>query len=164
MFDAVRNNKKIVQVFLALIALPFAFWGVDSYVRSSGPGNSVATVGESKITQQQFHESWREQMDRARQQMGPNFRQDQFDTPETRTVDPFGAGIRRLARHGRGSREKAREDLTRERRRSDERIRTAREDARRQVASLDLGGVVSGLLDELARIRAGRTSGDLGNP
>lgn len=84
MFDAVRNNKKIVQVFLALIALPFAFWGVDSYVRSSGPGNSVATVGESKITQQQFHESWREQMDRARQQLGPNFRQDQFDTPETR--------------------------------------------------------------------------------
>ena len=60
--------------------------------------------------------------------------------------------------------EKAREDLAAERRRSDERIRTAREDARRQVASLDLGGVVSGLLDELARIRAGRTSGDLGNP
>lgn len=84
MFDAVRNNKKIVQVFLALIALTFAFWGVDSYLQGSGPGNSVATVGESKITQQQFHESWREQMDRARQQLGPNFRQDQFDTAETR--------------------------------------------------------------------------------
>ncbi len=84
MFDAIRNSKKFVQVFLALIALTFAFWGVDSYLKGSGPGNDVATVGESKITQQQFHESWREQMDRARQQLGPNFRQDQFDTPETR--------------------------------------------------------------------------------
>ncbi|MFO1346409.1 MAG: SurA N-terminal domain-containing protein [Rhodocyclaceae bacterium] len=84
MFDAVRNNKRIVQVFLALITLPFAFWGVDSYVRSAGPGNDVAAVGESKISLQQFQQSWREQMDRARQQMGPSFRQETFDTPEMR--------------------------------------------------------------------------------
>ncbi|HCN69623.1 MAG TPA: hypothetical protein DIT03_15575, partial [Candidatus Accumulibacter sp.] len=37
-FDTVRNNKRVVQVFLALIALPFAFWGVDSYVRGAGAG------------------------------------------------------------------------------------------------------------------------------
>ena len=84
MFDAVRNNKRIVQVFLALITLPFAFWGVDSYMRSAGPGNDVASVGESKITAQQFQQSWRDQMDRARQQLGPKFRQEQFDTPEMR--------------------------------------------------------------------------------
>ncbi|TXG85981.1 MAG: peptidylprolyl isomerase [Rhodocyclaceae bacterium] len=84
MFDAVRNNKRIVQVFLALITLPFAFWGVDSYVRNAGPGNDVASVGESKISLQQFQQSWREQMDRARQQMGPSFRQETFDTPEMR--------------------------------------------------------------------------------
>ena len=29
MFDAVRNNKRIVQIFLLLITLPFAFWGVE---------------------------------------------------------------------------------------------------------------------------------------
>ena len=28
MFDAVRNSKKIVQIFLALITLPFAFFGI----------------------------------------------------------------------------------------------------------------------------------------
>jgi peptidyl-prolyl cis-trans isomerase D len=33
MFDSVRNNKRIVQGFLVLITLPFAFFGVDSYVR-----------------------------------------------------------------------------------------------------------------------------------
>lgn len=84
MFDAVRNNKRIVQVFLALITLPFAFWGVDSYVRGIGAGNDLAVVGDSKITQQQFQEAWRNQMDRARQQMGPAFRQEQFDTPAAR--------------------------------------------------------------------------------
>ena len=84
MFDAVRNNKRIVQGFLALITLPFAFWGVDSYIRNVGPGNDVAVVGDSKITQQQFQQSWRDQMDRARQQLGPNFRQETFDTPEMR--------------------------------------------------------------------------------
>jgi peptidyl-prolyl cis-trans isomerase D len=86
MFDAVRNNKRIVQVFLALITLPFAFWGVDSYVRNAGTGNDVAMVGDTKITLQDFQTSWREQMDRARKQLGPKFRQDQFDTPEMRNA------------------------------------------------------------------------------
>lgn len=84
MFDAVRNNKRIVQVFLALITLPFALWGVDSYVRNAGVGADVAVVGDTKVTVQQFQEAWRDQMDRARQQLGPNFRQEMFDTPEMR--------------------------------------------------------------------------------
>ena len=46
MFDAVRNNKRIVQVFLALIMLPFAFFGVDSYMRNDGMGGDVATIGD----------------------------------------------------------------------------------------------------------------------
>ena len=50
MFDAVRNNKKIVQIFLALITLPFAFFGVDSYVRNAGTGDEVAKIGDVKIT------------------------------------------------------------------------------------------------------------------
>ena len=50
MFDSVRNNKKIVQIFLALITLPFAFFGVDSYVKNSGAGNDLASVGDTKIT------------------------------------------------------------------------------------------------------------------
>jgi peptidyl-prolyl cis-trans isomerase D len=39
MFDIVRNNKKITQVFLAVITLPFAFWGVESYVRNVDSGS-----------------------------------------------------------------------------------------------------------------------------
>lgn len=84
MFDAVRNNKRIVQVFLALITLPFAFWGVESYVRSGGAGNDLASVGDSKITAQQFEKASRDQQDRMRQSMGANFRPEMMNTPEVR--------------------------------------------------------------------------------
>lgn len=67
MFDSVRNNKTVVQIVLALIILPFALWGVDSYFRdASGPSGVVATVGGSKISQGEFREALREQQDRLR--------------------------------------------------------------------------------------------------
>ena len=84
MFDAVRNNKRIVQIFLALITLPFAFFGVDSYVRNAGTGNDVAKIGDAKITQQQFQQALREQQDRLRTQMGAQFDAKLLDTPEAR--------------------------------------------------------------------------------
>ncbi len=69
MFDIVRNNKKIAQGILALIILPFAFWGVDSYVGNSG-GGDVASVGGSKISQLEFEQALREQQDRLRPSLG----------------------------------------------------------------------------------------------
>jgi len=83
MFDAVRNNKKIVQVFLALITLPFAFFGVESYVRNAGTGDDVAKIGDVKITQQQFRQALRDQQERLRGQLGqidPKL----LDNPEAR--------------------------------------------------------------------------------
>ncbi|MGE5469976.1 MAG: SurA N-terminal domain-containing protein [Bacteroidota bacterium] len=83
MFDAVRNNKKIVQIFLALITLPFAFFGVESYVRSVGTGDDVAKVGDIKITQQQFQQAMREQQEKLRAQLG-QFDPKMLDNPEAR--------------------------------------------------------------------------------
>lgn len=96
MFDAVRNNKRIVQVFLALITLPFAFWGVDSYIRNAGSSNDVATVGGSKITQQQFQEAWREQQDRMRNMLGANYNPALMETPEARQAVLNGLIDRRV--------------------------------------------------------------------
>lgn len=84
MFDAVRNNQRIVQVFLGLITLPFAFWGVDSYVRNSGVGSDVASVGESKITVQQFENALRERQDQMRQALGASFKPEMLNTPDAR--------------------------------------------------------------------------------
>jgi peptidyl-prolyl cis-trans isomerase D len=81
-FDAVRNNKRVVQIFLALIALPFAFWGVDSYVRDSGAGADLASVGDSRITLPQFDQAWRAQQDRMRQVLGEGFRPETMNTPQ----------------------------------------------------------------------------------
>ena len=84
MFDAVRNNKRIVQLFLALITLPFAFFGVESYVRSVGTGDDVARVGDVKITQQQYQQTLREQQERLRAQLGGQFDPKLLDTPQAR--------------------------------------------------------------------------------
>lgn len=83
MFDSVRNNKRLVQIFLLLITIPFALWGVDSYMQGSG-GSELATVGKSTITEQQFQQALREQGDRMRTAMGAQFDATTMDRPEVR--------------------------------------------------------------------------------
>ncbi|WP_126445337.1 SurA N-terminal domain-containing protein [Sulfuricystis multivorans] len=73
MFDFVRNNKKIVQLVLAIIILPFALWGVDSYIRGSGGGaNEIARVGKSPISRDEFQRALTEQQERLRPQLSNN--------------------------------------------------------------------------------------------
>ena len=84
MLDFVRNNKRITQGFLALITLPFAFWGVDSYVRNTDVGAGVATVGGGKITKQELQGALREQQDRMRAQLGGKVDPAMFETPQMR--------------------------------------------------------------------------------
>jgi peptidyl-prolyl cis-trans isomerase D len=84
MLDFVRNNRKLTQGFLALITLPFAFWGVDSYVRNADVGGGVATVGGSKITQGELQSALREQQERMRAQLGGKMDPALLDTPAMR--------------------------------------------------------------------------------
>jgi peptidyl-prolyl cis-trans isomerase D len=84
MYDLVNKHKRIAQLILALIALPFAFFGVDYYFRSGEQSPGVATVAGEKITQAEFYEMMREQQDRLRQQLGRNFDPAIFDNPEVR--------------------------------------------------------------------------------
>jgi len=81
MFDFVHENKRLVQIVLALIILPFAFWGVDSYQKSGGT-EEIATVNGSKITQPELENGLRQQQDRLRQMLGANFDPAMFDKPE----------------------------------------------------------------------------------
>ncbi len=84
MFDAVRNNKKVVQIFLLLITLPFAFWGVDSYVKNAGDGGALASVGGTPIKQAEFQQALNEQQERMRAALGSNFNPAMMNTPEAR--------------------------------------------------------------------------------
>jgi peptidyl-prolyl cis-trans isomerase D len=84
MFDFMYRRKRVVQVILALITLPFAFFGVDYYFRNTSRGQDVATVSGQPISQQEFAETIREQQDRMRQIAGRNFDPAVFDDPEVR--------------------------------------------------------------------------------
>ena len=85
MFDFVGKNKRTAQVILALITLPFAFFGVDSYIRRMGTADDeVAKVGNDHISQQEFGNALRDQQERMRQMLGRNFDPAMFDTPEAR--------------------------------------------------------------------------------
>lgn len=84
MFNWVHGNKRIVQVTLGLLVLPFAFWGVESYNSMSNLGADVASVGSQKISEQEFNEALRQQQDRMRSMLGRNYNPALFDTPEMR--------------------------------------------------------------------------------
>ena len=84
MFDLVAKHKRIAQVILFLIMIPFAFFGVDYYFTGGGQEGSVATVGGENITQNDFAEAVREQTEQMRRQMGRNFDPRMFDNPEIR--------------------------------------------------------------------------------
>ena len=84
MFDLIHNHKRLVQVLLALMVLPFAFWGVESYQRSSSMAQDLAEVAGQKITMQEFAQAQRDQQERLRSLLGRNFDAALLDTPEQR--------------------------------------------------------------------------------
>jgi peptidyl-prolyl cis-trans isomerase D len=84
MFDFFTRNKRIAQIILALIFLPFALFGVEHYFGSIGGGEYVAKVGGYKITQQEFTEALRDEQEKMRRQMGDKFNPIILEDPETR--------------------------------------------------------------------------------
>ncbi|MFH2135234.1 MAG: SurA N-terminal domain-containing protein [Pseudomonadota bacterium] len=81
MFDFVHERKRVVQVVLALIILPFALWGVDSY-QNSGDVGVMATVNGTKIGQAEFEDALMQQRRRMQELAGENFNPALFDRPE----------------------------------------------------------------------------------
>ncbi len=84
MFDLVNKHRKFVQILLALITLPFAFWGIDSYFRDAASTDEVARVGSSKITLQQLDNAMRERADQIRARQGGAVDAKLFESPEFR--------------------------------------------------------------------------------
>lgn len=84
MLEAVRSNKRVAQVILAILIVPFAFFGMESYFQDGPAGNEVATVGGSKILTQDFDQAMREQQDRLRESMGGEVDRAMLESPELR--------------------------------------------------------------------------------
>lgn len=84
MFDLVHNNRKVVQAILVVITLPFAFFGIESFVSGGGGSDTVAKVGKLSISQQDLQKAMLEQQDRIRQQYGKDIPQEMLNSPELR--------------------------------------------------------------------------------
>ena len=69
MFDLVKNSKILVAIILGLLAIPFAFFGVDFYFRGGDSVDYVARVGNRSITGREFTEALQAQQEQLRRQL-----------------------------------------------------------------------------------------------
>lgn len=85
MFEFIRNHKRWMQLLLALLIVPsFIVVGVSSYGGGGTGSTEVANVGGRKVTQQEWEEAQRQQMERYRGMMGEQFDQRMFETPQAK--------------------------------------------------------------------------------
>ena len=84
MFDFVQKYKRVMQVFLGLIAITFATWGIESYTQFRGGRDTVATVNGLDISQREFAEELRRQQEQLRRMFGGQVDPAMLDSPESR--------------------------------------------------------------------------------
>jgi peptidyl-prolyl cis-trans isomerase D len=84
MFDFVRQHNRIMQFLLFLLIFPsFVLFGIDGYNRFREKGDAVATVDGHEITQSEWDNAHRAQVERMRNAM-PTMDVKLFDTPEAK--------------------------------------------------------------------------------
>ncbi|MDO9597866.1 MAG: SurA N-terminal domain-containing protein [Azoarcus sp.] len=84
MFEAVRKSKRFAQVILALIIVPFAFFGMDAYFSDAPGGGEVANVGGMPIMAVEFDQALRDQQDRLRNEAGGQVDRELLQSEELR--------------------------------------------------------------------------------
>ena len=86
MLEAIRKHAQgwLAKVILALIAVTFALFGVDSYMKGDGTGGVVAEVGELGISREELTREIQTQSDRMRESMGQAFNPALIETAEFR--------------------------------------------------------------------------------
>ncbi|MDO9451279.1 MAG: SurA N-terminal domain-containing protein [Stagnimonas sp.] len=73
-----RVSGPIIWAIIALIAIPFAFVGIESF-QSGGADPTVAKVGDQKITSSQLEAAYQQRLQRLQQMLGENFRSDMIE-------------------------------------------------------------------------------------
>ena len=86
MLETIRNHAKgwIAKVILGLIAVTFALFGVDSYMQGGGGEDVIASVGNTKISRQEFTRELQDKTDQLREAMGEKYDRTTTETPEFR--------------------------------------------------------------------------------
>jgi len=62
MLEAIRERSQswLAKLILALISVPFALWGVDSYLRQAGSSVAIAKIGSQSVTVQEYGNAMQE--------------------------------------------------------------------------------------------------------
>jgi len=84
MFDLVHKYRRVVQVILVLLVVPFAIWGVESYTSMGGARDTVAKVNGSEITLREFTEQYRVQQEQVKRLFGGQVDPAMLDSPQAR--------------------------------------------------------------------------------
>jgi peptidyl-prolyl cis-trans isomerase D len=80
-----RAQGWIAWFIVALISIPFALWGINSYLGGVSE-TVVATVNEQPITETEYKRSLQQYRDRMRNMMGEQFDPSVFDTAEVKQM------------------------------------------------------------------------------
>lgn len=84
MFDAIRNQKKILMGILLVLVIPaFVLFGVEGYTRYSEQSEAVAVVDGKDITRIEWDNAHRQEIERLRQSM-PGIDVKLLDTEQAR--------------------------------------------------------------------------------
>jgi peptidyl-prolyl cis-trans isomerase D len=86
MFDFFQKHKRLAQVLLALIALTFVTWGVESYTSMRAGRDTVATVNGFEISQREFAQQLQQQQEQLRRLLGGAVDPQALDSPESRSA------------------------------------------------------------------------------
>jgi peptidyl-prolyl cis-trans isomerase D len=97
MLEAIRNHTQgwLAKVILGLITVPFALFGIDSYLNQAGGDVAVAKIGSEKISVQEFAnaiENVRNRLQSEGQKVDPEM----LDSPELKQSVLDGLIARRL--------------------------------------------------------------------
>ncbi|MDR3393166.1 MAG: SurA N-terminal domain-containing protein [Sulfuriferula sp.] len=86
MLDSIRERTHgwMAKVILALITIPFALFGIDSYLNNRGGDTAVATVNGDKISRQAFDRAIKDQQNELAASMGASFDPAILDDPKVR--------------------------------------------------------------------------------
>lgn len=80
MLQSIRDRASgiVLWFVVAIIVVPFAFWGISNYFGESAQPK-LATVGDAHITRAQFQNAYEQQYQRLMQMMGKQFNPDQIN-------------------------------------------------------------------------------------
>ncbi len=85
MFDTVRKHQRLMQFLLLVLIFPaFAFFGIQGYDQFFSDDGTVATVGASKISRQEYEQAHRRQIEQLRQMLGERFDSSMLDNDAAR--------------------------------------------------------------------------------